>query len=448
MGRIARIKSAAYLAVRSARSACEAARRFRGWSVAWQAGALLVLAVLVVGLLRLEEFDPDVASRSAMERDVPDGEIVLRGKVVDLPARPTPISNPKRIRRLLPAGKTYRVVVKGGLVGSAWDMDYQVPDRSQKVNLAFLFETISGGTIESNDGRRVVALVRFEQVKAVKLLSEAEGLALELGEPGVPVLAGLGPAEPEAGIAPLPVRPVAETILRKGFSAVAVDPAGKAFMQVGSLSGKTVRITYVDGVGVESVEPVGCRLAAADIAPLFRTPVLADAYILPDLHAPAATAWPVDGNHVAGLLDPSMRWTVCGTLTVEPAKDPQPSSGRPVALRVQGPPLTLTSLRPSRKLLGTFCPAGTVWRSADEGRLERAELKGPAEIYTEAEDDLLAYVRWWSEPTLVVQYSLKSDRDSPWGVSRIARSENEADPLRNPGVVLRPLLRIRRPLAR
>lgn len=77
-----------------------------------------------------------------------------------------------------------------------------------------------------------------------------------------------------------------------------------------------MRITFVNGVGVEAIEPVGCTLTAEERDFVFGTAILSDCSILPDVKAKPGESWSVDGQELAGLLDPSLRGRPSGRVVV------------------------------------------------------------------------------------------------------------------------------------
>ena len=102
-------------------------------------------------------------------------------------------------------------------------------------------------------------------------------------------------------------KPLADAILRRGAQDAARSEAIKAFAHVDSLSGKKIRIVYVDGVGVESIIPVGCTLTAEERDLVLGTAILSDCYIW-DLKKAPMERWNVDGGQLSGLVDPLVAW--------------------------------------------------------------------------------------------------------------------------------------------
>jgi hypothetical protein len=171
---------------------------------------------------------------------------------------------------VVPVGQTYEVLVKGGLTGRLPDKAYGPMRRGY---LAYMFEMRYQRWIESNDGYRIVERRTYGSVRMAKILSPVD-MSLELGPPDALPLDDLACPEPGTGIAVAAVCPVAEAMLGGGAKAVADEPTSRGFLEQDLLSGKSVRLTYIDGVGVSSLEPLGWTLTKPVAAHLFSQTIL------------------------------------------------------------------------------------------------------------------------------------------------------------------------------
>ena len=337
------------------------------------------------------------------EFTVPDGQVVRRSPPCTLPReRPTPLADPGRVKRSLRAGETYVVRVKGGFTGPATYVEYRGNERA--VRLAHAFETIQHRTIESNDSQRIVELRHFERVWAVTLLSDAEEPALDLGPPGEPLLDAFRGCEPHVGMRRVAPKAVAEAILRNPDRAVAANATTAALWESDSLSGKTVRITYVDGVGVESIEPVGCTLAAVDGGFLFRLPVLWQGHLLAGKRNPNGT-WTVDATQLRGLTPPSLREIPGGKIVIERTRDYRQGGTQRAKLRIRRPP----SGRPAEY---PFSPVGTFQYDLGESRITAATLRwrAPRDCLTALfppTEPAFSHLVLETEPTIALHYCCK-----------------------------------------
>src|SRR5262249_36581707 len=135
------------------------------------------------------------------------------------------------------------------------------------------FEAQVDRHIENNDGTTIVELRHFRDVRSVKVDSRLEDLRIDLGAAGnllFGALKNLGSVwrQPEAEQGATFIRRVDGASLGGALTALrwaGVSPekisgldarAAKMVTQVNGLSGKEVRLTYVDGKGVVKVEAV------------------------------------------------------------------------------------------------------------------------------------------------------------------------------------------------
>lgn len=238
----------------------------------------------------------------------------------------------------------------------------------------------------------------------VKLLCDVEEATIDLGAPGVLVLGALAYLKPEAGIAITAAKPIADAILRRGAQTAARSEASKAVAHVDTLSGKSVRIIYADGVGVESIEPVACSLNRDELDFVASTAVLSDCYIWDLKKAPGAR-WRVDGSQLVGLLDPSIRGTTGGDLGLVRDADIRDGGQTFALLKVEDGSLTINSSDASTRRIGTFTPRGTLRFSLLNKIVEEAKLVGRFELEEVSTDHILFETSFKTRPTLTVEYS-------------------------------------------
>lgn len=370
-------------------------------------GILVALVVLIAVLVtqRGSEGTTPTASPSgaASPAVVGENQIVLGKDLPSPPKSPKPVDDPDRIKETLREGKTYEAILKAGVVAQVEDKAWGI---KKVVNLAYAAEMQIDRTIEKNDGKRVVELRHFVTSRNVKLLCDVGAVTIDLGPPGVLLLSALEYLQPGTIGAVALAKPIAERILGSGAQEAAKSEATKAVAQVNTLSGKRVRITYVDGVGVEAIETVGCTLTQEERDFIFGTAVLSDCAIW-DLKKAVGERWQVDGSQLSGLIDPSLRASTSGELEFVRDVDGQ-ESGKPyAALRVEGGSLSLNSSDASTRRIGSFTPAGTIRFSLTDKFVERAKLVGRFIIESVSTDHILFETSFRSRPTLTVEYACK-----------------------------------------
>jgi hypothetical protein len=203
------------------------------------------------------------------------------------------------------------------------------------------------------------------------------------------------------------VQPIAEAVL-KGASQYKWDSNGaKAFSSIDSLSGKRVRIEYLDGKGVVSLQPVGCSLTKSEFEYLEATAVLSDCYLFPSINAAEGEGWNVEASQLQGLMDPTMRARPSGSIRISREANEQKEGTTVARLRVSGGPVSLDSSTDRKKRLATFSPRGALLFSFEDGYTTNATLSGVATMYEVSTDHLIFKEEFSFEPDLQVQYSCK-----------------------------------------
>ena len=314
---------------------------------------------------------------------------------------PKPIDDPNRIKETLQQGKTYAVVLKAGL-------ESQVEDKAwgfrKVVSLAYAAEMAIDRTIEKNDGKTVVELRRFVTSRNVKLLCDVESVTIDLGLPGTLILGGLESVYPGTTEALATVAPIVENLVGQVSREEVRNKATKAVAHVDSLSGKSIRITYVDGVGVRDITPVGCTLNQEENNFISGTAVLSDCYLW-DLKKAPGDRWKVDGSQLSGLIDPSLRGAPTGEIDFIRDADSE-ENGRPFAtLRIEGGTLAINASDNSTRRIGSFTPVGSLHYSLVDKIVEQARLTGRFNIEEVSTDHILFETSFMSKPTVEIKYS-------------------------------------------
>ena len=326
----------------------------------------------------------------------------------DLPNPPPPpakpVANDQRIKETVQAGKTYHTVLKVGFQCRAEDSDWGA---KLVTNLTYVGEFVVDRHIESNDGKRVVEVRHFVSTRNVKVVSEVEQLKIDFGPAGTPILMALELYAPGSGAAFMSTTPVVEAIFGAAADVMLKDATAKAVGRVDSLSGKKVRIVYVDGLGVESVTPIDSGLTADERDFVFSTAVLSDCNILPELTTKPGEYWKVDGAEFAGLFDPTWRGTPTGDVTIVRDSN-QTINGQPHAvLRVNQGLITLNGTDAKSSRVGTFTPSGKLTYNLTDNFVDSAKLEGKMKVERMSRDHILFPATFKSTPSLTVDYSCR-----------------------------------------
>jgi hypothetical protein len=318
------------------------------------------------------------------------------------PAPPKPVGDAARIREMLKVGSTYRVVVKAKLMAKAEDKSWGT---RRVVNLAYVAEMEADRTIEANDGHTVVERRHFGAMRNAKFLCDLEDFSIELGPSGQLVLGFLDQYTPGTGAVVVAAKSLAEAILARVAQKEIQSESAKAIAGVNGLSGKTVRITYVDGLGVQGLEPIGGPLSAAEQDFLKRVAVLSDCYILPDRASRPGDRWAVNGAQLASFLDPTLEGFPDGEVWVRRDEDLREGGKLYALLRAEDGSVEVNASDDSTRRIGRFTPRGTLKYSITDGFVEEARLVGRISFEKVSRNHILFETSFKTHPTLEVTYS-------------------------------------------
>src|SRR5262249_37188997 len=135
--------------------------------------------------------------------------------------------------------------------------------------LNYAFEAVIDREIEKNDGKEIVEVRHFRDLRSLKVETRLEDVRIHLGPAGDFLAKALALIQPEGTPNATGIVSALDGVSMKGmrsslrWSGIAPekllgmdDKALKAFVMVDNLSGKSVRLTYVDGNGVVQLQPV------------------------------------------------------------------------------------------------------------------------------------------------------------------------------------------------
>jgi hypothetical protein len=316
-----------------------------------------------------------------------------------------PVNDPDRIKETLKQGRTYRGVLKVGFSARAEDKDWGV---RQAISLVYLAEAVVNRKIEVNDGKRVVELRQFEACRNVKMLADVEDLQIDLGLPGQIMLGVITAVTPRFGavieLAMPTVKPIAEAVLKTASAAALQENAAKASAFVDTLSGKKVRIVYVDGLGVESVVPVDCELSEQERNFLLATAVVSDCHLM-DLKIKPGGRWTVDARELAGFIDPTLRSIPTGEIGIQREPDIEENGINVAVLRVIDGVVTLEESDSSAQTAGRFVPTGTLRYNLADNYIQSGNLQGTFNVERVSTNHILFKASFRAQPIMQVNYS-------------------------------------------
>ena len=373
-------------------------------------GVLLLIILAFLISVRSHSDKPEDSTKAPI---VTTGATVERSSLADPPPAPKAVPNPDRVRQNLREGKTYVTHTKGTLHVRGEDKDWGV---TTVVTINYSFEALIDRVIESNDGTTIVEVRHFRDVRSLKIDTRLEDLRLDLGEAGEPLLMTLAAFSPEAAIAVnalngQSLKSVLSALRWTGASPETIagldKSAAKAFAKVESLNGKSVRITFTNGGGVQKVEVLKGEMTDAEKNYHFQSSLLSDALIIPDVEIKEGNRWSVDGSNFANLMDPGLLAQTSGEVVLERAPDHLVEGKLCRHLKTAGGRILLDGSTKREGRLGHFEPEGDLYFSTEDQVIIKARLRGKAKLEKFSKDHLLFEARMRQMPELDLIYTCR-----------------------------------------
>jgi len=328
----------------------------------------------------------------------------------EVPPPPPSVGRPDRIREILQEGKTYEVILSLDMHGPVREKEWGL---QTTVSLAYRAEMDLRRTIKKNDGTRVVELRELGKCRIVKATSKLENIQFVYTEPGTLLFGAIG-----AGVGLLDAYLTGGVITQLAAAVVVRaiqllpgsiqkqldDHNTKVQAMLDSLSGKTVQITYVDGMGVAELVPVGCTLTQEERDFLFTSAVVGDAFLLPDVESKPGDMWEVEGAAFADLLPPSWRSVPRGKIVIRRENDFEKDGKKFARLRCSSGTLQVDATDASRTRLATFTPRGYLIYNITDGHIQEAELAADIAMHEASRDHLLFESRFETQPRVRTTY--------------------------------------------
>jgi hypothetical protein len=365
-----------------------------GLSIASGGVLLLLIGFLTVLILKPPPEPPGPPPPPIPPVTLP-GTVVERKEVANPPPPPKPVANPDRVRQNLQPGKTYVTHSKGTLNVRATDKDWGFEG---VVTINYAFEAHIDRQIESNDGSTIVELRHFRNLRSVKIACKLEDIRIDLGPVGsllIPEIQGTSLKPVIAGLRWVGVQPE---------KLVGLEDGSKVFHKVDQLSGKKVRLTFVDGKGVTRLEPIEGKLTAAERDFHFASSLLSDSLIIPDVDIKINSLWSVDGENFANLVDPSLLAHTSGSITLKRDPDHIIQNKTCRHLTVVSGQILFEDSDPKMGQIGYFEPKGSLYFSPADQVIIQANMKGKAKLEKFSKDHLLFETRMRRLPEMELLY--------------------------------------------
>lgn len=374
----------------------------------WLLGALVAALFMLVVVLILILWQQTSSTRGGSQEPgrtpvtVKAGEKASREDLARPPKPPEKL-NPDKISATFEPGRTYEMVVKGNVSAKGVNKSWGT---ATTVFVQYIFECAIDRTIESNSGDTLIEVRHYKVVRNAQVDAKVEEVAFDFGLPGDLVLGCLESYVPGSYVMFETIKPIAADLTRGAIQSQ-LDENAKVRGTVDSLSGKKVRLTFANGEGVTSIEPIGCDLSQDERDFIFASAVLADCLIMPDLEVKPGTTWPVDGQNLAGLIDPALRGDTSGTITIARREDAKSGSHEAAVLEITQGRVVIDSTTPQQYDIGTFTPHGKLVFDLEDRFVSSAELSGSVSIENCSRDHILYETSFRTKPEITINYTCK-----------------------------------------
>jgi flagellar basal body-associated protein FliL len=345
---------------------------------------VVLVGVIIAIVLSRSPADPSAGAPSRATT-VPADKVEKREEAEQEGVKASKPSAPVDTTRLAQTyvpGKTYRSLVRFTANGQGTHKDWGV---TKEATLAYAGEMEVTRFIESNDGTTIVLVQEFQRARNLYVTTTIDKVRFDLGPAGGMVigaadLAGSAWAGLPRGWAAVTTKTLESLAdlpaTRQIMSQVATDQAAKAWAYVDQLEGQRVRITYVNGKGVQSLQPLGKPLSHEAKQFIYAMSLASDAYVLPDVKSPIGTTWRIFGSDLLPIIDPSMHASLSGSIGARRMEDIGSDPDRKANIQIVDGLLELQDYDHGNAYLGKWAPTGRMEFSFKDGVVSRAELGG------------------------------------------------------------------------
>ncbi|HEV8066205.1 MAG TPA: hypothetical protein VGP76_00615 [Planctomycetaceae bacterium] len=361
-------------------------------------GAILLSVLALIGVLVYQGSGGDAEPASSRSGSITGDPSRTAGN----PKTSNPVADVDRIKLALKVGKSYDNVVQFDVEGTTTSEKWGT---EVEAGFNYLAELHMIREILENDGRRIVERRRILSCKQVRLVSKVKEVSIRIGTPGMLVLGQLERFLPGTIQTVGEVKPYVEQIIEKKVQSDLNDENTTLQTKLDSLSGKIVRLTYVNGKGITDLVCESGDLDSDQDAYLRYSAILSDCYILPDLNLPLGSHWDVPANQFVGYFDPSLRVVPHGEITLIRGADTI-LDGKPMAnLRLPRSTIEFDDSTTQRSSVGRFTGEGTVQFDLGDNYVREGHLEGTLERRSESKNHWIYQEAFRSSPSVKVQYS-------------------------------------------
>ncbi len=333
-----------------------------------------------------------------------------------------PINSPEILQNLREEGKTYHSAIVGKVSGRAKKRDWGSIQTAANFNYIYTMKTT--GKIIKNDGRTIVEERSFDHVGENCVVTDVSA-ELSLPEEGVVsdfidgfvrgITGGLASGRDAVKLAnhvvrfdkvpermmPFLIKVFGPNVIADKIKMLSKEKDGRI------LEGKTVRITFKDGMGVTRIDPINCpQLTKEEQAIIIRTNYVMDHYLMPEKEVAVGKEWKINADVFSGLIDPRLEGKIKGEITVERSADfRRRDKGVNKCIRLIDGQISVVSPEGGNTVRGEITRVrGKAIRPDEHGVITSAGLQGYVQYKEVSRHHLLFDATMETEPKFDVEY--------------------------------------------
>jgi hypothetical protein len=341
-----------------------------------------------------EPTQPATPPKKEPPKDLTAGQTITRAEVeeqgVEL-AQPAAPVDTNRIAMTYKQGSAYRTRIKTGIESRGSYTDWGI---TTDMNIKFLGEFEFLRNIERNDGNQLVVILEFTKLESIELYTQVDSISLDLGNVAHTVLDLAGAAfDIPPGASRIATdqlnKIISSKLVRNELSKAIRDNTAQLFTWIDSLSGKKCRVVFENGKGVVSIQPIGCTLSQDEYAFVMDMAMLSDIFFMPDEECKEGDTWEIRGEDFLPIIDPSMRASLTGMVTVRRGKDVGVPQEPSAVIRLERGVLELRNRDDKTELAARWAPRGELEYSFGQQIVTSGRLVGDLSIVSRSIDHVI-----------------------------------------------------------
>jgi len=366
--------------------------------------------------------------------ELKDGQTITKGRIKDggISTPQTKEVDTGRLQATYTVGKTYVNLLKTTLTSKGSHKDWGA---QTDMTFNYVGEFQFSRHVVANDGRKMTVELRVDRSRTLQVSTKVEGIHIELG--------GVFQTLLEVGLTRLGAPPgsveVAKDTLnwildtdppKKFWSSVISDKYAKVLADIKGLEGKKARIEFENGTGVLSITPIGCSLSKDEYVLLDGLSFISDVTMMEKIDCHPGATWMVNAQDCFPMLDPSLKATTSGSVTIRRGEDLGQADDKEALLQIAGGVFQLNDIYQDEsnkvKRAGSWAPKGDLVFNFRQGIVTEARLSGAADLVQQSLDHVIFQMTHVQRPEYEITYAgWILDGDKPNETPRTTRKLKE-----------------------